>query len=112
MGSIHRHAAPLAGGRAGVDRRPGRRPIDPTNVRLVGLAIYLGMVVLMVLVAGPASASDGSRTAVVTLSSVPSILFLVVVGGGLVIRTIRRRGRLPDHHLAARSTSPQTPLSH
>ncbi len=101
MATTQRHATPLAGGRAGVDRRTGRRPIDPTNVRLVGLAVYLGIIVLMVALAGPASASDSTRTTASVLSAVPSILFLLVVGGGLFVRAIRRRGHLTEREHTA-----------
>ncbi len=112
MGTTHRHAAPLPGGRAGVDRRPGRRSIDPTNVRLVGLAIYLGIIVVMVAFAGPASASEGGRTTASTLSALPSILFLLVVGGGLFVRAIRRRGHLPEPHHTTGPIGRRTHLGH
>lgn len=108
MASTHRHATSWTGGRVRIDRRRGRRPIDPTNVRLVGLGVYLALVVLMVLFAEPASATGGGPVFTSTLSAVPSVLFLVVVGGGLVVRTIRRRGHLPHRHPGGGTSGPDT----
>lgn len=84
-----------AGGtRPGAPTGPRRRPVDPTRIRLVSLGVYLAVVVLMVLVAGPASAAPATADAAATSSDLPAVVFTALVGGGLVVRSVLRRGRL------------------
>lgn len=80
--------------RHGATAVPRRRPVDPTRIRLVSLAVYLSIVVVMVLVAGPASATPATPDPTTASTDLLAIAFTVVVGGGLVARTILRRGRL------------------
>ncbi|MBY5163878.1 hypothetical protein [Salsipaludibacter albus] len=74
-----------------------RRPVDGTTVRLGALVVFLALVVLMVLSAGPsvaatADADPGSWSGVINLAP---ILFWAAVGIAVVTRIV----------LARRSTS-------